>query len=643
MWNGRNHPVKQLIINPFYTLIISLSLILGSSLVADELDEQAKQDLKKDIKLQDLAYGEILYHYYRGDEISALTRILIANKNNQLPNHSNSAELLSGVIYLNLGMLTKAQGIFNRLLSKEDLKHELIAKIEFYLAKLHYKQGDFEQAKRRLLNIYSVLDTKLADESLIMLSNIDLYDGQLQSARDWLKQISRDSEFLSYSRYNLGILWLKDGKLANALPFLTKVYFTFEPTDVQRSLQDKAKVALGYHYLKSKNFEKARAQFLSVRLKSPYTNKALLGAGWTYIENEQYEKALSHWLELSKKDVRDIAVQEALLAIPYAYQKLEAMDLSLRHYLKASDSYQNQIKIIEKIEKKIEKGKFIKKLLSKLKKANRKNKTNAAVVDSELFGDDYDYYIYELIAKNKFNEDYRSFQKIGQLDLMLEHWEKQLPMFSEMLKANQISFNKKIPKIDAYIDKGLLEKYIINSKQIDNELEQISRSENLHLLATSEQKKLYERISRLEKRLKIIPAEMINAEQLEKVRRAKGVLQWQFEENKADKIWQLRKEKDNLDEMLKTTNKRTAALESARSYALTRFSGYQAKIDEGEARLTELQARISSELDIQSDQITGQILSVLKRRKITLEHFLLQADLAIARLHEQAMKMPEVD
>jgi len=622
---------------------ITFAFMLANVSNAESLDEQARQDLKRAVKLQDLAYGEILYDYYRGDEISALNHILIAQKQKLLPNHANRAELLSGVIYLNLGMLAKAQTIFNRLLTKEDLQNELLAKIEFYLAKLHYKQGDYPQAEQRLINIYSVLEPSLKDESLIMLSNIALANKQLTQARDWLSQISKDSELLAYSRYNLGILWLKDGNLAQALPFLSKVYTTKEPTNVQRSLQDKAKVALGYHYLKAKEFEKSREQFLSVRLKSAYTNKALLGAGWSYVEADNYNKALSHWLELAKKDIRDIAVQEALLAIPYAYQKLDSMTLSLESYLHASNIYQKQIKLINKIEKKITKGQLIEKLIRKLNRSKKRGEERVAIKDSQLFGEDYDYYIYELIAQNDFNEDYRSYQKLDQLYSMLEHWEKQLPMFSEMLEANQLSFDKKIPQVDAFLELGVLQKYQMMQQQVESDLAAIKRSEKLHLLANPEQKKLHERIQRLEKRLQTIPPEMVSVQQLDKLRIAKGILQWQFESDKAGKVWQLQKEKDQVGVMLETMQQQTKKLSSAREYALTRFTGYQTQVDKESQRLKDLQSRINLQAEYQAKNIKDQILSVLNRRKATLEYFLLQSDLAVARLHEQALSIPESD
>ena len=616
---------------------------IETQLPPDALSQAEREDLKKPAHLQDLAYGEILFDYYRGEEISALTKILIAQKENQLPNHTNSAELLSGVIYLNLGMLIKAQDIFKRLLTEQDLKHELIAKIEFYLAKLHYKQNDYAQAKVRLTRVYQSLTIDLQDECFIMLSNIALSERQLVEARDWLNLVSSDSELLIYTRYNLGIIWLKDGQLEQALPFLTKIFLTPEPTDIQRSLQDKAKIALGFYYLKNKQLEKAREQFLSVRLDSPYTNRALLGMGWTYVEKGDYNKALSHWLELRKSDIRDIAVQEALLAIPYAYQKLNAMQPALEKYLDATELFQRQLDLIANIEKQVTDGRLVEKLVGRMINSRKSERQDENIRDSKIFGDDYDYYIYELLAQNSFNENFRSYQKLGRLELLIEHWENQLPMLNEMLRSNQLRFDEKIPLVDAYIKQGSFDKHRMTYESIQQDLVYLNKYEKLYLLADQQQTELHKRILRLESKIQNIPADMLSDNQIDKARRARGVLQWQLEQDRSKKIWQLKKSNAQIEQMLVDMEELTTNLTFAREHALTRFVGYQELVNEGSVRLTNLRAGIQVQIDFQADLIKQQILAVLKKRKITLEHFLLQSDLSVARLHEQAVFIPEVD
>ena len=609
----------------------------------EALTQEQREDLKKPAHLQDLAYGEILYDYYRGEEISALTKILIAQKENQIPHHKHSAELLSGVIYLNLGMVIKAQGIFNQLLTEEDLKNELLAKLEFYLAKLHYKQQDYPQAKMRLLRVYESIDVRLQDECFIMLSNIALFDEQLPEARDWLNKVSENSELLVYTRYNLGILWLKSGQLDQALPLLTKIFLSENPSDTQRSLQDKAKVALGFFYLKNKQLEKAREQFLAVRLGSPYTNKALLGMGWTYVEKGDYNKALSHWLELRTKDIRDIAVQEALVAIPYAYQKLKAMQPALEKYLEASVQYQKQIDLINDIEHQVTEGQLVENLVAKMIEAKQFGEEDKIIQDSKLFQEDYDYYIYELLAQNSFNENFRSYQKLERLELLLIHWQNELPMLNEMLRTNQLRFDKKIPKVDFYLKQGSFEKYQALYNLVQEDLASLEKHEKLYLLADEDQTALHKRIVRLENNLKKIPPSMLTDDQVDKARRARGVLQWQLEESLTEKTWELKKTSNEIEKKLAEMSNLSSNLSTARENALTRFVGYQEQVDEGSLILIELRRRIKSQVERESGIIKEQILAVLRKRKATLELFLLQSDLSVARLHEQAVFIPEVN
>ncbi len=609
------------------------------------LTQEERENLKKPVHLQDLAYGDILYDYYRGKELNALTKILIAQKHNTLPHHKNRAELLSGAIYLNLGMLNMAKTIFDRLLTEKDLQNQLLARINFYLNKLHYKQGDYTQAKNGLTKVYNQLSDQYRDESLIMLSNIALSEKKLDQAKQWLVKISEESNYSTYVRFNLGVLWLQQGQLESSLPFLERVYVTLEPSELQRTLQDRASVALGFHFLRSKQFEKANIKFKQVRLSSPSTNKALLGIGWTYIEQENYEKALAHWLKLIEKDVRDLAVQEALLAIPYAYQKLDAMTQSLEKYLLASGVFQTQIDLIEKIEKRVSKGNLVENLVASLIASkvgeNGLSVGDSEVKDSNLFGDEYDYYIYELLATNSFNQGFKNYQKLGTLALILGHWESQLPMFSQMVSANQTRYQERLPRIEQYIQEDSNNEYELLYNQVQQEVMQLKQNKNMYLLANTKQTEIYNRLIKLQNRLKQIPASMISDEVRMKTKRAEGLLLWEFQENSRAKIWELEKIQKQIFSEFDLLSKRKKSLASARKKAGTRFLGEEQKITKGKDTIKQLKEKIEQQSSIQSEKIKQQILEVLGKRKATLKHFQLQSDLSIARLHEKALTIPE--
>ncbi|MDH3510699.1 MAG: hypothetical protein OER85_07560, partial [Gammaproteobacteria bacterium] len=51
---------------------------------------------KPGIEIQDLHYGEVLFHFYQDDEFTALTHLLAAREVGRVEHHSADAELLLG-------------------------------------------------------------------------------------------------------------------------------------------------------------------------------------------------------------------------------------------------------------------------------------------------------------------------------------------------------------------------------------------------------------------------------------------------------------------------------------------------------------------------------------------------------------------
>jgi len=151
-----------------------------------------------------------------------------------------------------------------------------------------------------------------------------------------------------------------------------------EPQDeAGRALRDRANLTLGYHLLRRRAIEQARPAFARVRSPGPYGTRALLGFGWSFLlpaggtpeataslpaallwaaageeqsslrrerpfrylhsvatggsRAEDLRRALIPWTELLGRDPTDPAVQEGLVAIPYALGHLGAHEQALRY------------------------------------------------------------------------------------------------------------------------------------------------------------------------------------------------------------------------------------------------------------------------------------------------------------------------
>ncbi len=640
----------------FCSNLLAEEVSLAQEASSDQILTQSKEDLKKPIVLQDLAYGNILFEYYRGNILDALNAILVAQKRGLLTHHSQSARLLSGVIYLDLGMIARAKNIFDELLTEDDLKSELLSQLEFYLGKIHYRQSDYQEATFRLKRSVDFVEPDLKDDACIMLSNMALYRKDLESARQWLSLVRQDTRLVFFTRYNLGISFLREENIQQAAPLLNDIYGLtgeedkrdyeksiekqYEKDKTINSLQDKARVALAYYYLSNKNYTTAREHFLKIRLSSLHSNKALLGMGWSYLNEGAYNKALSYWLELQKRDIRDIAVQESLLAVPFAYQKLSSMQSALDNYLLAAEKFQQQISFINQIMLEIDQSELIEKFIKKITDANAKF-DEITVQDSQLLDDKFDYYLFELISQHQFNEKFKNYQKLGKLSTILSYWKEQLPLFDSILQTNQQRFEERIPKTESYLAEGSILKYKRELIDIKLNMLAVEYNQKLHVLANEQELKIISRINRVLKSLAKIPADKITNEQKLKINRAQGIMRWHMERNRPERLWDIKRQAVLIEEMLEEASVRKQALFNAREIAEGRFAGFKEGVSEGTQKLLALRNKIDLQAKNQEGELKALIKTVLARRRSVLENFLLQADLSVARMHEKSFSIKE--
>src|SRR5271154_7383659 len=71
------------------------------------------------IRVQDLQYGDVLFHYFQQDDFEALTRLLAYQHWNQLPHHELDSQLLLGGLYLSLGLYNEAGERFSKRLTPD--------------------------------------------------------------------------------------------------------------------------------------------------------------------------------------------------------------------------------------------------------------------------------------------------------------------------------------------------------------------------------------------------------------------------------------------------------------------------------------------------------------------------------------------
>ena len=162
----------------------------------------------------------------------------------------------------------------------------------------------------------------IRDDVEFLRANVYMALGRPSDAVDVLRRLQDSEGLQGFSTYNLGIALLQDGRREEAIQQLDRAGQVQGGDPATLAIRDKSNLVLGTLLFEASEFEPAERSLDRVRLEGPFSNQALLRAGWADASAEKFERALVPWSILAEREATDAAVQEALLALPYAYSRL---------------------------------------------------------------------------------------------------------------------------------------------------------------------------------------------------------------------------------------------------------------------------------------------------------------------------------
>ena len=274
-------------------------------------------------RIRDLHYGDVLFYVYQADDFEAITRLTAYQHWNLIPHHEDEGQLLLGGLYLSLGMHNEAGERFQTLLT-QDVPTGVRNRAWFYLAQVWYARGYLDKAEEALRKIQGKLSRELEAQKDHLFANVLMYQGKFDEAIRLLVLWKGSPAWSAYARFNLGVALVRQKRLSDGEPFLTAVGTMYAEAPEMLALKDRANLALGFADLQADQPARAKVALERVRLNGPYSNKALLGTGWADAALGDYKAALNPWMELRGRNLLDAAVQESMLAVPYAFGKLSA-------------------------------------------------------------------------------------------------------------------------------------------------------------------------------------------------------------------------------------------------------------------------------------------------------------------------------
>lgn len=595
--------------------------------------------------LRDLYFGEALYQAYQGQYFDALERLdaelaqhgrLDEPELDSLQYHIKQADFSVGDFELRYRMHLRA-GRAIRAVLDADVDQLVKNDAAYRLARIEFQKDQPEDALQALERIQGTVPNDIRDDIEFLRANVYLALKRPADAADVLKRLQNAQSLNGFAAYNLGIALLQSGHSPEGLQQLEKAGEIQTRETATAAIRDKSNMVLGSILLRSADYTKAELAFDRVRLEGPYSNLALLSTGWADASGHDYQKALVPWGMLIGRDPTDAAVQEAKIALPFAYSKLQIYGRAALLYGQALDSFSQELKKVDASMRSIRAGNFLKALVRE-----EIRQDNVWVVRLRTLPDTPEtFYLTDLMASNDFQTALHNYLDLEDLHRRLIAWQGGFDAFEDLIRHRRANYEPLLPQVDAQFRKldAHMRLRVEQRDHLQKRLQDILTAPRPELLETAEERVALERLGKIETALQHTGGTESAALQV-RVQHLQGAVTWRLYTEYPERLTQAYKDLQSLNEEVQMLQERYTAFVRARQAAVHSYAGYDESITQLRTRVAKSLEQVNTLLARQGQVIEAVAIDELKTRRERLEAYQIQARYAVADSYDRKLKEP---
>ncbi|QIL89978.1 hypothetical protein GNX18_09590 [Microbulbifer sp. SH-1] len=629
------------------------SAIAGAALAAlCAVPAQAKAPVDSDPSalqtktLRDLFFGEALFDAYQDNYFDAITgldtelkqfRLLDDPELDPFSLHFGQAEFAVGDLELSYRMHREAGRAMEQVLNG-DVPQPIKNEAAYRLAKIHYHKQQFANALHALELIQGRVPERVRAEEQFLRARVYMQLGRFEEAVVLLKDLKGEKSLSGFVEYNLGIALLKAGETEKGVLELDGLGRNAGSGDAKSALQDKTNLLLGYQLMEAKEYERARTYFDRVQLSGPFSNQALLGAGWVEANAGRFDRALVPWQLLTQRQSTNAAVQEAMLAVPYAYGKLDVHSTAAVNYGQALDLFGNQVDVLTRSIRSIREGK----LLEALRRKEASQVKNWVVELRKLPDAPETHYLLDLMASNDYQEFLRNYQDLNDLLERNKDWLQSLDAFEEIIALRRGYYEPILPGLDVQFRQvdARIKMRLEQRQHLAARIENLLVNRRPELLAKSDETESRLLLERIRDILAYNPS--LNSEETEaRIARLEGVLKFRLSREFDERLTEAYKHLQELDAVIATLQETYQRYVRTRQAATHSYEGYTDQITSLRAGLNRAQDRIELLMARQGRMLEQLAINELDQRRAQLESYQIKARFALADSYDRANELQE--
>jgi hypothetical protein len=582
--------------------------------------------------VRDLHYGDVLFHYYQDDYFESIVRLEVSRDFGRLPNQAAEAELLAGGLYLSLGLHTEATKIFGRLLDGS-VPVAIADRAHFYLARIGYQRGYFDEASQSLAQIKGALPGDLEAERKLLSANVLMAQGRYADAAASLRGWDDDSMASRYGLFNLGVALVRNGETVAGDGILADVGQRPAADEEARSLKDRANLALGYASLQQQAPGEAATALSRVRMDGPFTSRALLGLGWAESDARRPQNALVPWLELRGRKLLDASVQESYLAVPFAYSQLASNAEAANQYQAAVDAYVGEVRRIDESITAISRGGFLDAILDA---APDESQVGWFWELDQLPDAPHTRYLYHLLASHEFQEGLKNYRDLRIMRRNLARWQLSLAAFDDMIVLRQRATAEREPRKQQAMSNVDLDAAAARYDELTARVAAIDSERRIEGLASTAETAQLAALRSIDERLTRVPAGPQRDALAERARVLRGSVLWQLDADFKRRMADVQRELQATGHELDEAHRRVGMVAAASDQAPLHTAGFEARTAELRQRIARIEPRLDAAAVAQERVLADLAVAELRAQKRRLGSYASQAQFALAALYDHA-------
>jgi hypothetical protein len=594
-------------------------------------------------ELKDLHFGEALYYAFQGDWFGAIARLdtelmqhhgVDEPERDTLHYHVNQAKFDVGDFELAYRMHQRAGRAITAVIEgnvEAPVRNEAI----FRLARIYFQKDQPVNAQYAVERIRGAVPPEIRDDLEFLRAQILMANGRFAEAARILRILQDAKSLEGFAAYNLGIALIKDGKELEGRQYLDRTGQITSNDELTLAIKDKANLVLGSKLLQEKNFEGAKLVFDRVRLNGPFSDRALLGSGWADALQGRFERALVPWSTVVTREVTDASVQEAMLAVPYSYGKLNVTGKAALSYGSALEKFGSEVDRLGTSIESIREGHFLQALV----REEVKQDADWVVKLRELPHTPETYYLLDLMASHDFQESLKNYLDLEQLRTKLGSWERDLDAFEEIIAQRRAYYEPLLPVIDREFRRldSQMRLRLEQRDRIEQRLKSMLVVPRPDYLATAGERILSEQIALLERKSTAGGA-AVPGDVEARIARLRGVLHWNIYTEYDRRFTEAHTHLRDLNGEVVRLKREYAAFVRTRQAATQSCEGYDDVILRQRSLIRAAREKVGELMARQGHMLETMAVNELTARRERLAEFQIKARFGMADSYDRATR-----